>query len=102
MRRVLVLGGTLFAGREIALAALRSSVEVMKFNRGVSGTDVDGVNAVRGDRNELAEGSELLECPPDAGPDFGEDVENGPTKYGYQKASCENAVRAQLGATMCG
>jgi 2'-hydroxyisoflavone reductase len=45
----------------------------------------------------LTEASEVLECPPDAGPDFGEDVENGPTKYGYQKAGCENAVRTVFG-----
>ena len=46
----------------------------------------------------LTEASELLRCPPDAGPDFGEDIENGPTRYGYQKAGCETAIVAALGA----
>jgi 2'-hydroxyisoflavone reductase len=40
----------------------------------------------------LSEDSEVLWCPPDAGPDFGEDIEDGPTKYGYQKSGCEQAV----------
>ncbi|GAB3402858.1 NAD-dependent epimerase/dehydratase family protein [Flindersiella endophytica] len=144
----------MFAGREVALAALRAGIEVTTFNRGVSGQDLDGIVVVRGDRNEaanvgqlaargpwdavvdasayvprnvldvaralrpvcsryvllstvsvyagwpnepLTEASDVLECPPDAGPDFGVDVENGPTKYGYQKAGCENAVRAVFG-----
>jgi len=45
----------------------------------------------------LTEGSPLLACPPDAGPDFGEDVEDGPTRYGYQKAGCEAAARLAFG-----
>jgi nucleoside-diphosphate-sugar epimerase len=40
----------------------------------------------------LSEDSEVLYCPPDAGPDFGEDVEDGPTRYGYQKSGSEQAV----------
>jgi 2'-hydroxyisoflavone reductase len=48
-------------------------------------------------RQELTEASPLLECPPDAGPDFGVDVEDGPTRYGYQKSGCEAAVRAAFG-----
>jgi 2'-hydroxyisoflavone reductase len=46
----------------------------------------------------LTEASELLSCPPDAGPDFGEDTEDGPTRYGYQKAGCELAVTATFGS----
>lgn len=46
----------------------------------------------------LTEASELLQCPPDAGPDYGEDVEDGPTKYGYAKAGCEAAVASTFGA----
>lgn len=40
----------------------------------------------------LSETSEVLYCPADAGPDYGEDVEDGPTRYGYQKSGCELAV----------
>src|SRR5947209_1047335 len=29
----------------------------------------------------LSEASEVLYCPSDAGPDYGEDIEDGPTKY---------------------
>jgi nucleoside-diphosphate-sugar epimerase len=39
----------------------------------------------------------VLYCPPDAGPDYGEDVEDGPTRYGYQKSGCELAVRSVFG-----
>lgn len=45
----------------------------------------------------LTEESPLLVCPPDAGPDFGVDVEDGPTRYGYQKSGCESAVREAFG-----
>ena len=45
----------------------------------------------------LTEGSEILQAPPDAGPDFGTDTEDGPTRYGYQKAGCEAAVQAVFG-----
>jgi 2'-hydroxyisoflavone reductase len=45
----------------------------------------------------LSEASEVLYCPPDVGPDYGEDVENGPTRYGYQKAGCELAVTSTFG-----
>lgn len=48
-------------------------------------------------KQELTEASALLECPPDAGTDFGVDVEDGPTRYGYQKSGCEAAVRAAFG-----
>jgi nucleoside-diphosphate-sugar epimerase len=46
----------------------------------------------------LWEASEVLYCPPDAGPDYGEDIEDGPTKYGYQKSGCELAVTRTFGA----
>jgi nucleoside-diphosphate-sugar epimerase len=45
----------------------------------------------------LDEDSPLLVCPPDAGPDFGSDTEDGPTRYGFQKAGCEAAVRHSFG-----
>jgi 2'-hydroxyisoflavone reductase len=46
----------------------------------------------------LTEASEVLYCPPDAGPEYGEDTEDGPTKYGYQKSGCELAVTTTFGA----
>jgi nucleoside-diphosphate-sugar epimerase len=46
----------------------------------------------------LSEDSEVLYCPPDAGPGYGEDVEDGPTKYGYQKTGCEVAVAQTFGS----
>lgn len=45
----------------------------------------------------LSEASGVLYCPPDAGPDYGEDVEDGPTRYGYQKSGCELAVISTFG-----
>ena len=40
----------------------------------------------------LSEQSEVLDCPPDAGPDYGYDGDPGPTVYGFTKAGCERAV----------
>ncbi|MFG1901519.1 NAD-dependent epimerase/dehydratase family protein [Micromonospora carbonacea] len=45
----------------------------------------------------LSEESEVLYCPPDAGPDYGTDTEDGPTQYGYQKSGCEAAALAAFG-----
>lgn len=45
----------------------------------------------------LSEASEVLYCPPDAGPEYGEDVEDGPTRYGYQKSGCELAATQTFG-----
>jgi nucleoside-diphosphate-sugar epimerase len=45
----------------------------------------------------LTEASEVLYCPPDAGPDYGEDTEDGPTQYGYQKSGCELAAVTTFG-----
>jgi nucleoside-diphosphate-sugar epimerase len=49
----------------------------------------------------LSEASDMLYCPPDAGPDYGEDVEDGPTRYGYQKSGCELAVTQTYGPDRC-
>lgn len=46
----------------------------------------------------LSERSELLYCPPDAGPEYGTDTEDGPSRYGYQKAGCEAAALVAFGA----
>ena len=45
----------------------------------------------------LSEASEVLYCPPDDGPEYGEDTEDGPTRYGYQKSGCELAVNSTFG-----
>jgi len=153
--RLLVLGGSRFIGWTVVAAAVKCGWDVTTFNRGMSGPDVDGVRALRGDRTQaddlerlagsgpwdavvdtsgyvprevlagckrlapvtsryvfmstvsvyrgwpvepLSETSEVLRCPADAGPEFGEDVEDGPTRYGYQKAGCELAVTQTFGA----
>jgi 2'-hydroxyisoflavone reductase len=49
----------------------------------------------------LTEASEVLYCPPDAGPDYGEDTEDGPTQYGYQKSGCELAAVTTFGPDRC-
>ncbi len=46
----------------------------------------------------LSEASDVLFSPADAGPDYGEDTEDGPTKYGYQKSGCELAVAQTFGS----
>ncbi|SCL17509.1 Nucleoside-diphosphate-sugar epimerase [Micromonospora pallida] len=149
--RLLVLGGTWFVGHAITTAAAEAGWEVTTFNRGVSGSDVNGTLAIRGDRTNLtdvvalaaagpwdavvdtsgyvprntldvartlaptagryvfmstvsvyhdwpvkplSEDSDVLYCPPDAGPEYGTDSEDGPTRYGYQKSGCEAAVAA--------
>lgn len=48
--KILVIGGSVFLGRHIVAEALRRGHEVTTFNRGRSGTDLPGVEAVRGDR----------------------------------------------------
>ena len=152
--RLLVLGGTRFVGHAVVTAGLSHGWEITTFNRGVSGPDVAGVHAIRGDRTQapdlarlaaagpwdavidtsgyvprevlvacerleqaagryvfmstvsvyrgwpaepLTEASELLYCPADAGPEYGEDTEDGPTRYGYQKSGCELAVTSTFG-----
>jgi 2'-hydroxyisoflavone reductase len=45
----------------------------------------------------LTEESAVLDCPPDAGADFGFDGDPGPSVYGFTKAGCERAVREVFG-----
>ncbi|HEX7658867.1 MAG TPA: NAD-dependent epimerase/dehydratase family protein [Pseudonocardiaceae bacterium] len=60
---------------------------------------VSSVSVYRGWPVEpLTEDSPVLECPPDAGPDYGYDADPGPSVYGFGKAGCENAVREVFGA----
>jgi len=61
---------------------------------------VSTVSAYEGWPTEpLTEASAVLPCPPDAGPDYGIDTEDGPTKYGYQKAGCEAAAVKAFGTS---
>ncbi len=52
--KLLVLGGTWFLGRAFVDEALRHGHEVTTFNRGRSGADVAGAEAIRGDREDCA------------------------------------------------
>ncbi len=52
--RLLIIGGTSFLGRATAVEALRRGDTVTTFNRGKSGPDVEGVEALRGDRADDA------------------------------------------------
>jgi nucleoside-diphosphate-sugar epimerase len=127
---------------------------VITFRRGRTGTDVDGVATIRGDRSNpddlkrlaesgpfdavidtssyvpretlaltrvlepvtsryvlistvsvyqgwpvepLTEQSPVLDCPADAGPDYGYDADPGPSTYGFGKAGCERAVLETFG-----
>jgi 2'-hydroxyisoflavone reductase len=57
--RLLVIGGTSFLGRHTVAEALRRGWQVTTFNRGQSGTDAVGVEAVRGDRTSEADLAQL-------------------------------------------
>ena len=52
--RLLIIGGTSFLGRAAAVEALRRGDTVTTFNRGKSAPDVEGVEALRGDRDDDA------------------------------------------------
>jgi 2'-hydroxyisoflavone reductase len=49
--RLLIVGGTSFVGRAIVSDALGRRHDVTTFNRGLTGKDIDGVEALRGDRS---------------------------------------------------
>ena len=53
--KLLVIGGSGFLGRAVVMAELARGHEVTTFNRGRSGPDVPGVEAVRGDRELRAD-----------------------------------------------
>lgn len=52
---ILVVGGSVFLGRAIVSEALRRGDSVTTFNRGVTGVDLPGVEAIRGDRTVTAD-----------------------------------------------
>ncbi|MCQ4210407.1 NAD-dependent epimerase/dehydratase family protein [Streptomyces longispororuber] len=51
--RILLLGGTWFLGKAVARDALATGHVVTVFNRGLSAPDVQGTQAVRGDRTRV-------------------------------------------------
>ncbi|MFD9939925.1 NAD-dependent epimerase/dehydratase family protein [Nonomuraea sp. NPDC059023] len=59
--RVLVIGGSAFLGRAIVQEALDRGHEVTTFNRGQSGPDLPGVEAVHGDREVTADLERLVD-----------------------------------------
>ncbi|MFD0571573.1 NAD-dependent epimerase/dehydratase family protein [Kitasatospora gansuensis] len=58
---LLVIGGSSFLGRAYVSEALRRGHRVTTFNRGLSGPDQPGVEAVRGDRNSPEDLARLVE-----------------------------------------
>ncbi|TQF04827.1 NAD-dependent epimerase [Kitasatospora acidiphila] len=58
--RILILGGSVFLGRAFAVEALARGHQVTTFNRGRSGPDLPGVEAVRGDRAVAADLAALV------------------------------------------
>lgn len=63
--RLLIIGGTSFLGRATAEIALSRGWTVTTFNRGRSGADVAGVEALRGDRDDDAALKQLADRPLD-------------------------------------
>ncbi|GII97570.1 NAD-dependent epimerase/dehydratase family protein [Sinosporangium siamense] len=59
--KTLIIGGSVFLGRAIVTEALRRGHEVTTFNRGRTGVDQPGVEAVRGDRGERADLERLVD-----------------------------------------
>ena len=62
--RILIIGGTAFLGRAFATEALAAGHSVTTFNRGKSGPDVLGIQALRGDRESAADLARLAEGGP--------------------------------------
>lgn len=61
---ILVLGGSWFLGRAVVEEALAHDRAVTTFRRGLSGEDVPGVEAVRGDRTSSADLERLASSGP--------------------------------------
>jgi 2'-hydroxyisoflavone reductase len=59
MTSLLLIGGTAFLGRAVAEEALRRDIRVTTFNRGRTGPDVPGVEALHGDRDSAADLAQL-------------------------------------------
>ncbi|MEU3568893.1 NAD-dependent epimerase/dehydratase family protein [Kitasatospora sp. NPDC036755] len=59
--KILLLGGSSFLGRAYAAEALAQGHRVTTFNRGRSAADLLGVEAVRGDRDDVGELARLVD-----------------------------------------
>ncbi|MFF2042443.1 NAD-dependent epimerase/dehydratase family protein [Kitasatospora sp. NPDC058170] len=59
--KILLLGGSSFLGRAFASEALTRGHQVTTFNRGLSGTDLPGVQAVLGERDRAEDLAALVE-----------------------------------------
>ncbi len=88
--RVLVLGGTRFEGRLIVEAALERGAVVTTFNRGRTGSDAAGAQAIRGDRENAADLAQLVK---------GREWDAVIDTSGYVPAVVGNAARALSGRT---
>jgi len=88
--RVLVLGGTRFVGRLIVEAALERGDVVTTFNRGRTGSDAAGAQAIRGDRENAADLAQLVK---------GREWDAVIDTSGYVPAIVGNAARALSGRT---
>lgn len=62
--KLLVIGGSVFLGRTFAQEALRRGWEVTTFNRGRTQEDLEGVRALRGDREDEADLARLAGAGP--------------------------------------
>ncbi|WP_329565161.1 NAD-dependent epimerase/dehydratase family protein [Kitasatospora sp. NBC_01266] len=64
--RILILGGSVFLGRAFVTEALARGHQVTTFNRGRSGPDLPGTEAVRGDRDSDQDLAALVARAPGA------------------------------------
>jgi 2'-hydroxyisoflavone reductase len=90
--RLLIIGGSRFLGRAVAVEALAAGHEVTVFNRGRSGPDVGGVEAVRGDRESVKDLARLTE---------GREWDAVIDTCGYVPAVVRRSVRALAGNAEC-
>ncbi|GAB2733025.1 NAD-dependent epimerase/dehydratase family protein [Kitasatospora kifunensis] len=65
--RILILGGSVFLGRAFVTEALSRGHQVTTFNRGSSGPDLPGAQAIRGDRGSDRDLAQLVAAA--TGPD---------------------------------
>lgn len=63
---ILIIGGGRFLGRAFAAQALAAGHQVTVFNRGKTSVDLDGVQVVRGDREEPRDLARLVAAAPEA------------------------------------
>ena len=94
--RILIIGGGRFLGRAFAEQAVADGHQVTVFNRGKSGVDIDGVRAVRGDREQAQDVERLLASAPaacDGGPAWDAVVDT----CGFTPAVVEANARALAG-----